>query len=120
MYWSFVFAKVRNYFYIIVSLSILQKIKYFFFFAVRRKEADGKKYIKYEVIGSHDVAVPTHFFKVVVLETSDRKLLLEAYVMPNEPIDDNVPLSSFQVVKKIIFFTKFGFFCFLLLRKRKL
>ncbi|XP_073992260.1 endonuclease G, mitochondrial [Rhodnius prolixus] len=62
-----------------------------------RKEADGKKYIKYEVIGSHDVAVPTHFFKVVVLETSDRKLLLEAYVMPNEPIDDNVPLSSFQV-----------------------
>ncbi|KAJ8973577.1 hypothetical protein NQ317_001603 [Molorchus minor] len=62
-----------------------------------RREADGKNYVKYEVIGANHVAVPTHFFKVVVGETSDQKLEMEAYVMPNQIIDDNVPLSSFQV-----------------------
>ncbi|CAH0548704.1 unnamed protein product [Brassicogethes aeneus] len=62
-----------------------------------RKESDGKKYITYEVIGANNVAVPTHFYKVVVGETQDGKLEMEAYVMPNQVIDDNVPLSSFQV-----------------------
>ncbi len=28
------------------------------------EEADGKRYVKYQVIGKNDVAVPTHFFKV--------------------------------------------------------
>lgn len=62
-----------------------------------RKEADGKTYVKYEVIGPNTVAVPTHFFKVVVGETEDEKLEMEAYVMPNQQIDDNTPLSVFQV-----------------------
>lgn len=29
------------------------------------EEEDGKRYVKYQVIGDNDVAVPTHFFKVV-------------------------------------------------------
>ncbi|KAK0172674.1 hypothetical protein PV328_005964 [Microctonus aethiopoides] len=62
-----------------------------------KKEKDGKKYVKYEVIGSNHVAVPTHFFKIVVGETKDSKYEMEAYVMPNAPIDDNIPLTSFQV-----------------------
>ncbi|KAL1123340.1 hypothetical protein AAG570_002425 [Ranatra chinensis] len=62
-----------------------------------KKERDGKNYVKYQVIGSNNVAVPTHFFKVVVMETNDGKLHMEAYVMPNEPIDDNTPLTVFQV-----------------------
>lgn len=62
-----------------------------------RKEANGKKYVRYEVIGANHVAVPTHFYKVVVGETKDGKLEMEAFVMPNAPIDDNTPLTNFQV-----------------------
>lgn len=62
-----------------------------------RKEADGKLYVKYQVIGKNNVAVPTHFFKVIVAENDQRELALESYVMPNAPIDDNVPLSAFLV-----------------------
>lgn len=53
--------------------------------------------MKYEVIGANHVAVPTHFYKVIVGETVDGKYEMEAYVMPNQVIDSNVPLSSFQV-----------------------
>lgn len=62
-----------------------------------RKESNGKSYVKYEVIGANHVAVPTHFFKIVVMETPDEKLEMEAYVLPNQVIDDNIPLTSFQV-----------------------
>lgn len=62
-----------------------------------RMEADGKNYMRYEVIGSNHVAVPTHFYKIVVGETADSKLEMEAFVMPNAPIDSKVPLQNFQV-----------------------
>lgn len=62
-----------------------------------RKETDGKLYVKYEVIGANRVAVPTHFFKVLIGETTDGKYELESYVMPNQVIDDNTPLHVFQV-----------------------
>ncbi|OAD57725.1 Endonuclease G, mitochondrial [Eufriesea mexicana] len=60
-------------------------------------ETNGKKYVRYEVIGANHVAVPTHFYKIVVGETHDSKLEMEAFVMPNTPIDDNAPLTNFQV-----------------------
>ena len=50
-----------------------------------------------KVIGQNNVAVPTHFFKVVVGETGSGDLEMEAYVMPNEAIPDSAPLVSFQV-----------------------
>lgn len=62
-----------------------------------RKEADGKTYVKYQVIGANSVAVPTHFYKVIVGETSDGRYELESYVMPNQKIADNTPLNVFQV-----------------------
>lgn len=62
-----------------------------------RKETDGKLYVKYEVIGTNNVAVPTHFFKVVVCETKDGQLEMESYVMPNDKISDDTPLESFRV-----------------------
>lgn len=65
---------------------------------------DGKSYIKYQVIGSNNVAVPTHFFKVLVGELDNQQLEMEAYVLPNEVIPDNVPLAAFQV--KSFFFIK--------------
>ena len=63
-----------------------------------RKEADGKNYVKYEVIGNSSVAVPTHFYKVIVSEVADGTLEMESYVMPNQVIDDSTPLSVFMVI----------------------
>lgn len=63
-----------------------------------RKEADGKTYVKYEVIGTSSVAVPTHFYKIVVCETGDNQLDMESYVMPNQKIDNETPLKAFQVM----------------------
>ncbi|XP_058806154.1 endonuclease G, mitochondrial [Phymastichus coffea] len=60
-------------------------------------ETDGKKYVRYEVIGANHVAVPTHFYKIVVGETADSKLEMEAFVMPNAPINNDTPLKNFQV-----------------------
>ncbi|XP_022700480.1 endonuclease G, mitochondrial-like [Varroa jacobsoni] len=62
-----------------------------------RCEADGKLYVHYQVIGANHVAVPTHFFKVVVGETDNGEMDMEAYVMPNEVIDDTTPLEAFMV-----------------------
>lgn len=62
-----------------------------------RQEADGKRYVHYEVIGPNAVAVPTHFYKVVVFETGAQSLAIEAYVLPNRAIDDSTPLKSFLV-----------------------
>ncbi|XP_059175315.1 endonuclease G, mitochondrial-like isoform X1 [Physella acuta] len=51
-----------------------------------RKEPDGKLYVKYEVIGENHVAVPTHFFKIIVIENEVGQLELQSYVMPNQPL----------------------------------
>uniref|UniRef100_A0A672YDP1 Endonuclease n=1 Tax=Sphaeramia orbicularis TaxID=375764 RepID=A0A672YDP1_9TELE len=44
------------------------------------------------------VAVPTHFFKVLILEQMDgRGVELRSYVFPNEPVDEKIPLERFLV-----------------------
>lgn len=68
---------------------------------ILRKEIDGKKYVRYEVIGANHVAVPTHFYKIIVGEKIDGTLEMEAFVMPNTPIDDNSPLTNFQVDSRL-------------------
>ncbi|CAH2057151.1 unnamed protein product, partial [Iphiclides podalirius] len=67
-----------------------------------RKESDGKWYIRYQVIGANTVAVPTHFYKLVVGEGADGSLDMEAYVMPNQRIPDETPVSSFMVPPETI------------------
>lgn len=62
-----------------------------------RKESDGKLYVKYQVIGKNNVAVPTHIFKVVILEKNSGEIELQSYVMPNLPVLDNIPLERFLV-----------------------
>ncbi|XP_045890904.1 endonuclease G, mitochondrial [Micropterus dolomieu] len=63
-----------------------------------RQEDDGKLYVRYQVLGRNHVAVPTHFFKVLILEQADgRGVELRSYVLPNEPIDEKVPLERFLV-----------------------
>lgn len=59
---------------------------------------NGRKYVKYEVIGPNDVAVPTHFFKALLLEKDNGKTIqIEAYVIPNTAFPDNTPISQFKV-----------------------
>ncbi|KAM7017897.1 endonuclease G, mitochondrial [Tautogolabrus adspersus] len=63
-----------------------------------RQEADGKLYVRYQVLGKNHVAVPTHFFKVLILEQADgRGVELRSYVLPNEPVDEKIPLERFLV-----------------------
>ncbi|KAM6186592.1 endonuclease G, mitochondrial-like [Rhynchocyon petersi] len=62
-----------------------------------RTEADGKSYMKYHVIGKNHVAVPTHFFKVLILEAVGGQIELRSYVMPNAPVDEAIPLERFLV-----------------------
>ncbi|XP_060106852.1 endonuclease G, mitochondrial [Heteronotia binoei] len=62
-----------------------------------RMEGDGKMYVKYQVIGKNHVAVPTHFFKVLILEKPGGELELRSYVMPNCPVDEKLPLERFLV-----------------------
>ncbi|OAA58606.1 mitochondrial nuclease [Niveomyces insectorum RCEF 264] len=69
----------------------------------QRDTADGKWYVRYEVIGSPpNVAVPTHFYKVIFAETAapgggDAPVALGAFVLPNAPIPNSKPLADFEV-----------------------
>lgn len=64
-----------------------------------QQAADGKWYVRHEMIGSPPtIAVPTHFYKVVVGETTGRSdVAVAAFVLPNARIDNATPLTSFQV-----------------------
>ncbi|TDG40649.1 hypothetical protein AWZ03_012930 [Drosophila navojoa] len=54
--------------------------------------------IRHQVIGMNTVAVPTHFFKVIIAECKDQEFLpyMEGYVVPNTEIENNVELSAFM------------------------
>ena len=60
-----------------------------------KTEADNKHYVKYEVIGAQNVAVPTHFFKVILGENVNGTYDLFSYVLPNAFCPDEVPLDSY-------------------------
>jgi endonuclease G len=60
------------------------------------QEADGKRYVKYQVIGQNDVAVPTHFFKVITLENWQGAIEKRAYILPNQEISSKIPLDQFK------------------------
>jgi endonuclease G len=65
-----------------------------------RKHADGKWRVTYEVIGDPaSVAVPTHFFKVIVADQGNVSDIpaVGAFVLPNAPISNNTKLSDFLV-----------------------
>ncbi|CCD15649.1 unnamed protein product [Trypanosoma congolense IL3000] len=55
------------------------------------------KVVCYEVVGRHNVAVPTHLFKVVLGERADGSHEVAAFLMPNEPITVEKPLVTYQV-----------------------
>ncbi|KAJ2999167.1 nuclease [Globomyces sp. JEL0801] len=61
------------------------------------KETDGRYYVKYQMIGEPpNVAVPTHFFKVILTQRNN-SYYKAAFVLPNQSIDSQTPLTSFMV-----------------------
>jgi len=58
--------------------------------------ADGKSYVRYEVIGANQVAVPTHFFKVMLRERDGRREM-QAFIVPHRPLETDAPLEPFLV-----------------------
>lgn len=66
----------------------------------RKDPNDGKWRVSYEVIGSPpNVAVPTHFFKVIFAEDGKTggNVSLGAFVLPNARIANDKPLTDFEV-----------------------
>lgn len=61
-----------------------------------KTETDGKRYVKYQVIGRNDVAVPTHFFKVITVEDWQGNRNTQAYILPNDVIAANTDLQTFK------------------------
>ncbi|EDV25624.1 uncharacterized protein TRIADDRAFT_55918 [Trichoplax adhaerens] len=69
-------------------------------------EKDGKRYVKYQVIGKNDVSVPTHFFKIIVGDNRKKKsnaqLQLQVFQMPNEKISKGTPLDEYKTSLKSV------------------
>lgn len=66
----------------------------------RKDPADDKWRVSYEVIGSPpNVAVPTHFFKIIFAEDGKTggNVSLGAFVLPNAEIANDKPLTDFEV-----------------------
>ena len=51
--------------------------------------------VQYPVIGQSLVAVPTHFFKIGLVERDENSFDSFALLVPNEQIDESIPFSSF-------------------------
>lgn len=66
----------------------------------KRDATDGKWRVSYEVIGNPpNIAVPTHFYKVIFAEdgTATGPVALGAFVLPNDRIPNERPLTDFEV-----------------------
>lgn len=70
------------------------------------KARDSNLYVTYRVLGDNHVSVPTHYFKVFLVETRDDQLVMEAFLMPNDPqvdgkIDDfRVPINRLDTIER--------------------
>lgn len=65
-----------------------------------KRDVDGKWRISYEVVGHPpNVAVPTHFYKVIFAEDGNAggNVSLGAFVLPNDKIPNDKPLKDFEV-----------------------
>ena len=67
----------------------------------------NKKFIKYQVIGNNNVAVPTHFFKVIAVQRNDNDLLdVKSFVFENSNdkkfVEGNQNLNEYLVPCDVI------------------
>lgn len=66
------------------------------------------KQVNYKLIGDSNVAVPTHIFKAILAEKKASKqgsppeLYFAAFIVPNTPIAEFLPLPSFRVSKETL------------------
>jgi len=71
----------------------------------------NKKYVKYQVLGSNEVAVPTHLFKIILIELKNKRYAIGSFVIPNKAIDEKKILKDFQVtLNQIENYSGFQFF----------
>lgn len=62
----------------------------------------GERFVHYRCIGENDVAVPTHFFKVLLLEHESGDIEELCYIIQNKIIPIDTPLESFETtVEKV-------------------
>eukprot|EP00124_Ichthyophonus_hoferi_P006059 Ihof_evm1s1163 gene=Ihof_evmTU1s1163 len=62
------------------------------------KHEGGKNYVNYEVVGQIGLAVPSFFFKAVLLaNVKTSKFETQAYILPNQDIPKADPLDKFKV-----------------------
>jgi endonuclease G len=73
----------------------------------------GERWVRYRVIGNNDVAVPTHFFKIVKAEE-----LIEAYVVPNMEVANDASSDNFRATVEKIESLSGGMFSDFLKQKR--
>eukprot|EP00105_Crassostrea_gigas_P043710 XP_019927858.1 PREDICTED: nuclease EXOG, mitochondrial [Crassostrea gigas] len=57
----------------------------------------GQRVVTYPVIGQNEVAVPTHLYKVILVEADERPIAIGCFIVPNEPIENKNSLKEFQV-----------------------
>ncbi|KAI5821031.1 hypothetical protein BZA77DRAFT_257265 [Pyronema omphalodes] len=70
-----------------------------------KQHPDGKWRVSYEVIGNPpNVAVPTHFYKVILAEGKDANapVAVGAFILPNAVISNKTQLTDFQVPVEIV------------------
>lgn len=60
------------------------------------QDTDDKRYVKYQVIGKDNIAVPTHFFKIIYFPPKSSSQP-EVYLIPNEPINADSALENFKI-----------------------
>lgn len=57
-----------------------------------------KEKVRYRTIGLNRVAVPSHFYKILLHETKAGSMSLEAFVVPNSPgVDEQTLLERFRI-----------------------
>ena len=71
-------------------------------------DPNGGLKMEYKMIGKfpEPVAVPTHYYKVILAETTDSRgnktSAVGAFVLPNAPIDPKTPLLSFAMPVEVV------------------
>lgn len=72
--------------------------------ASQKDKRTGEYSVSYPVIGTPPdaVAVPTHFFKVILAERRGSAFVTAGFVLPNRPIGDKKELREFQAPLDVI------------------
>ena len=66
---------------------------------------DGRRFVRYQVLGDGQVPVPTHYYKAVLaFNRTTNEYYSEYFLLKNENTPDYIPLSTFLVTKSCIIY----------------